>query len=322
MVGGPSVCVRGAVASRQKPTAIAVWWRSLRPYAFPATLVPSACAALLARRDSLSTGEFSPLASFLAVLVALLLHAAVNVLNDFYDFILGFDRPMCAGSSGLLTERVVQPDYMSRWGRRYLLAALLLGTGLAVWRTLWLLPIGLTGAIGAFFYSHSRGYKYRGWGEPVVFVLMGPMLFGAVYLAASRRLTDSAIVASLPFGCWVATILLVNNLRDIEADKAGGFLTFPARIGRRVTKVCFFLLVAGAVGLPSLLGLLGVGSRLAWLGSFALLPLAPVIMSVWKEAVPYSIALRNAPQQVALAYLTFGILLIFGFVFDFLGVGV
>ncbi len=139
-------------------------------------------------------GAISWAGSGVLLAAALLLHAGVNVLNDYYDFTLGYDTPAAAGDSGLLTGGVVRPAYMRRWGHAYLAAGALLGVLLGVWRHPGLLALGGAGLAGAFFYSHRRGYKYRGVGEPCVFVLMGPLLFAAAWLAAAAGVAAGASV--------------------------------------------------------------------------------------------------------------------------------
>jgi len=302
MVAGPvaPVRARGGAAGR-------VWWRSLRAYSFAATLAPVGCAFLLAGRGSVEA-RLSPAACALMTLAALLLHAAANVLNDYYDFILGFDTPAAAGSSGLLLRGEVEPDWMRAWGRRYLAAAAIVGLPLAAMRGPLLLAMGAAGWTGALLYSHCRGYKYRGWGEPLVFLLMGPLLFCSAWLAAVGWLPWRALWLSLPFGCLVTSILLVNNLRDLEMDRAAGFRTLPARIGPAAAKALFILLVGAAMGLPALY----VGLRLLPASSLLVLiagiPLAGVVRDVWRAAPPYA-RLAVAPQRVASAYLLFGLLM-------------
>src|SRR5699024_3192348 len=48
-----------------------------------------------------------------------------------------------------------------------------------------------------------------------------------------RRLTVEAVLISLPVTIFVAGILLTNNIRDVDGDKANGRNTFAILVGRK-----------------------------------------------------------------------------------------
>jgi 1,4-dihydroxy-2-naphthoate octaprenyltransferase len=72
---------------------------------------------------------------------------------------------------------------------------------------------------------------------------------------------------SVPIGLLVVDILVVNNLRDINADRAAGKHTLAVRFGERGSRVQYIiLLVASYLILPVLasFGILPWTSLLAW----------------------------------------------------------
>lgn len=285
-------------------TAFKIWWRALRAYSFSATVIPVVCAFLFARAQGLPVAwPLFPLMLF----CALLLHAGVNLLNDYYDFILGFDTAEASGSSGLLTERIVRPAYMLHWGRFYLFAGAAAGLMLAAVRGWPLLVAGLAGIAGAWLYSHRHGYKYKGLGEPFVFILMGPLLFDSAFYTATGTLTAGATWPALSCGCLVTAILLVNNLRDIQMDSQAGFVTLPMRLGEAKTKKLYAALVVTAFAATTPAGVI--------------LPLLSLPFA-WRQvrrvltASTLNRDLANAPQQTAALYLIFGLLLAGGLAID------
>lgn len=282
-----------------------LWARSLRAYSFTATVIPAGCAGLYARAIGAETN--APLFA-LMLLCALLLHAAVNVLNDAYDDLLGFDTDQASGSSGLLLEGRVTPGWMLGWGRFYLGCAAV-GGGILVAARGWpLLVAGVVGWVGAAFYSHPKGYKYKGLGEPAVFLLMGPLLFFATLYAVGGVLPAGAIWPAMACGCWVTAILLANNVRDMEMDRAGGFITLPMRIGVKRAVRLYGALIGAAfffVAVPVALGHAPFW-RLLPLG---LIPWAVRRVRAVQAAGQPSADLRIAPQQTAVLYLLFGLLL-------------
>ncbi|NOU35306.1 MAG: 1,4-dihydroxy-2-naphthoate octaprenyltransferase [Kiritimatiellaceae bacterium] len=277
-----------------------IWWRALRAYSFTATIIPVVCAFLSARAQGLPVvWMMFPLMLY----CALLLHAGVNLLNDYYDFVLGFDTAEARGSSGLLTGGVVKPEYMLRWGRFYLFTGAAAGLLLAAACGWPLLFMGVAGLTGAWFYSHRKGYKYKGLGEPFVFILMGPLLFYGAFYAAAGTVTADAFWPALSCGCLVTAILLVNNLRDIQMDKQAGFKTLPMRLGAERTKKLYVVFVVIAFCATS-----AAGTVLPWLS----LPLA--VKQIYRvfTASELNLDLADAPQKTAALYLVFGVLLAAG----------
>ena len=285
-----------------------IWWRALRAYSFSATIIPVTVAFLFARAQGLSVSwPLFPLMLF----CALLLHAGVNLLNDYYDFVLGFDTTEASGSSGLLTEGIVRPEYMLRRGRFYIFAGAAAGLLLAAARGWPLLLMGSAGLAGAWFYSRRNGYKYKGLGEPFVFVLMGPLLFDGAFYVASGTLTAAAAWPALSCGCLVTAILLVNNLRDLQMDSTAGFTTLPMRLGPARTKKLYAALIASAYAAlvaPVASGAVHAGMLLPVLS----LPVARRQVRSVLAALALNLGLADAPPQTAVLYLFFGVLLAAG----------
>ncbi len=281
------------------------WARALRAYSFSATIIPVVCAFLSAHAQGLPVEwRLFPLMLF----CALLLHAGVNLLNDYYDFVLGFDTAAARGSSGLLTGSVVRPEYMLHWGRFYLFTGAAAGLLLAAVRGWPLLLTGIAGLAGAWGYSCRCGYKYKGLGELFVFVLMGPLLFGGAFFSATGTITASAVWPALSCGCLVTAILLVNNLRDIKMDSAAGFRTLPMRLGAAGTKKLYTALIMTAFIATS-----AAGVCLPLLS----LPVAWRRVRTVLAAGEFETGLAAAPQQTAGLYLIFGVLLAAGLALPF-----
>lgn len=297
-----------------QPGALAIWWRALRAYSFIATIIPVVCASLAAAKIGGSAVSIS--ACVWMLVSALLLHAGTNLLNDYYDYVLGFDTAAAVGSSGLLAAGIVVPSYLWRWGLGYLMAGGVAGLALAAaLRLPWLVLLGACGWGGAFFYSHRYGYKYKGLGEPLVFLLMGPLLFCATYLVAGGCCDPRALWLSLPCGCFVASVLLVNNLRDLEMDCCAGFRTLPARIGPSAAKGLYAILVTSAFALPCLYVFNGWLPRMSLLTWGALVPAVVLVRRVCRAAPPDG-TLARAPEMTAGLYLLYGVLFAIGWVVE------
>ena len=103
----------------------------------------------------------------------------------------------------------------------------------------------------------------------------------------------------------VTAIIVVNNLRDIDTDRAAHKHTLAVLLGRRATRAEYLLLIAGAyllLPLGPLLGLTSAWALLPWLT----LPLAlPLIRAMYTEQ---GRSLNRALAGTGRLHLVFGVL--------------
>jgi 1,4-dihydroxy-2-naphthoate octaprenyltransferase len=99
-------------------------------------------------------------------------------------------------------------------------------------------------------------YGYKGLGEVFVFVF-----FGVVATVGSRYVHDmtaprSAWLLSIPIGMLVTAILVANNYRDLDTDRAAQKRTLAVIIGPERTRILFAFLIYGAFPLIALFAML------------------------------------------------------------------
>lgn len=282
------------------------WLRATRPHSFAASLVPvavgSACAAL--------AHSFDTVIFVLAVIASVLLQAGTNLVNDYFDWRSGADTE---GPSGrLLREKLLEPHHVRLAGLLLLTAGSAAGLAIVAIAGWPILALGVIGVVFAYFYTAPPlKLAYRGFGEVVVFVLMGPgMVLGGYLVHRPPSDLYTPLIASIPVGCLVATILQVNNIRDIDLDRASGKRTLATRIGPRSARGEFDMLLAGTY----LSLIVGVAiQRLPWPGLLAVvtLPLALRLRAlVHSQTRPESLA--PGVRQAAGLHLRFGLLLALG----------
>lgn len=164
---------------------------------------------------------------------ALLAQIASNFANEYFDWRDGVDT--AAGRRGPergVTNGIIPP-------RQMLFAALLtLGLACAVgvltiirggW---WMLPCGIVIALGALAYSagpYPLSRHCLGEVAVVMFYGLAPVVL-TVYLL-TLTLPLRAWILGLAIGLWGAMVILVNNYRDIDADRAAGKRTVSTVIG-------------------------------------------------------------------------------------------
>lgn len=295
-----------------RPASFSTSWQSLRAYSLPMTMLPILCAFLYARALGLSV-QWALLP--LMLISGTFFHAGTNLLNDYYDYSLGFDTDAASGSSGVIQQKLVSPAYMLFYGRLYLALGALIGLPLVILRGLPMLFLGTLALCGAYFYSHPHGYKYKGLGEPAVFFLMGPLLFTTAIYTATATCPPTTFIPAIAFGCLVTAVLLINNIRDEQMDRSAGFITLPMKLGPAASRQLYQLFVAIALAAPLVPVISGL---LKWPALLPLLSL-PVALRLGKlvqTAKNPAVDLKTGPQQTAMLYMMYGMLFAVGLLFS------
>jgi 1,4-dihydroxy-2-naphthoate polyprenyltransferase len=258
--------------------SISTWLLAARPKTLPAAVAPVLVGCAVAWAE----GAFSPLPALAAFAVALLLQIGANLANDVADFRRGADTvdrlgPVRVTQSGLLSARQVA----IATGVVLALAAVpglyLVSRGGPLFAL-----IGVLALLAAVAYTAGpKPYGYAGLGEIFVFLFFGPVAVTGTAYVMMQTLSSLAIAASIPLGCLVTAILVVNNLRDIETDRAAGKRTLAVRLGQGATRREYAVLLAVAYAAPLLIwfgGLTPPWPMLAW----ATAPLAMLLVRrVW-----------------------------------------
>lgn len=245
----------------------------------PAFLLASLMPVCVGTAASSYQGYTFQLALFtLSVLAILLIHAGVNVLNDYYDEQNGTDRlnteriyPFTGGSQFIQNQVLsAQQTFNFAWGLLGL--AIVLGLSL-VWQAgLNLLWIGLAGFLIGWGYSAPPlKLNSRGLGEPAVAIGIGVLApLGAWYVQTSELVWHPCLVG-LPLGLLTMNILLINQFPDAKADAASGKHHWVVRLGAPRTAWIYLTNVLLAGLMLILLIILGLLPRLALI---SVLPLA------------------------------------------------
>lgn len=273
-----------AAPRRRMPT----WLVALRPFSFTASIVPAVFGGLLAVTLHARTGastHFDGLAFAVTVLGCIAVHAASNLVNDFFDHRTGVDRPENFGAVNVLVRKAMTPAELSLEAAAAFGVAIVCGTFLAVhagpakWPLVALIGFG---ALSAYFYTAPPvALKNRGFGDAQVMVSFAlAMVFGAYYVQA-QTLSWLPVIDALPIGLLVVDILHINNLRDLATDRAAGISTLAIALGGGGAKLLHHIYLAGAFA--ATIGLIVAG----------LLPLWSLTVLA---AVPAALALSRAVQ--------------------------
>jgi len=297
-----------ATLTARRPPWWAVWWRAVRPFAFSASVTP----VLVGTAAAAYHGSFHP-GLFLATLVAAMaIHAATNLVNDYYDDRRGVDADQPIGPGGAIQQGLLSPRTVLRGALGLFGVAGLLGGWLTAVRGWPILLIGGLSVLAGYLYTGGpRPLGYIGLGDLTVFTFMGVGIVGGTYYVQTGGLASTAVWAALPLAALVDGILVVNNLRDLDNDRIKGKRTLATVIGRGATRAHFLGLLA--VAYLSLLA----GTVTGALPAPALLPLLtiPSAVRLWRvvrttdEALPLTLSGIRGTAQL---HLRVGLLLAAG----------
>lgn len=286
------------------------WFLASRPWSFTMTAISVSVGSALGAID----GDFSWALYLLALLGTVLLHAATNLINDYYDVKSGVDSREVA-TAQYRPHPLVEGKLEARHIRiaSYILYSLstLIGIYLAATRGWSLLWIGLIGAFASLTYTAPPlKYKYVALGEVSVFLMWGPLMVTGAYFVQRQVFSMNAIWISLPFGALVALVLLANNIRDIDHDRDKGILTLAIVLGHRRGLMLYLLLVSVAylaIVFMSIFGPLYLWSLIVLIST----PLALRLLHQMMKQIPADADARTAQLDTA-----FGVLLVISLVLE------
>jgi 1,4-dihydroxy-2-naphthoate octaprenyltransferase len=281
-----------------------VWFQAVRPFSFTASTVPAVLgAAWAAYEKTPANWLFLPL----IVIASVAVHAATNLVSDYFDFVKGVDKGDTFGGSRVIVEGKLAAKQVLIGG--FILFAMTAAIGLVfIWYRGWpILVLGGIGMLGGLCYT---AFKYHGLGDIAVFVLMGPLMVIGSYFVLTGAYNHFVFFISLPIGCLVAAILSGNNLRDILQDNQAGIRTTAGVLGHRFARIEYSLLDISAFVLAGILIALKILPAMT-LATFLTLPLAVKLIQQALASHPDKPeTIATLDVQTAQLHLAFGVLLI------------
>ncbi len=243
------------------PSRLAPWLKLIRPYTLTASLSPVLVAVAYAVR----MGRVNWLDSLLCAIVAVSAQIASNIVNEYFDYVNGSDSAESLGPN--------HPLSLGWLSKRQVLSALavsLFATAAAGLLLAWLhgvayLLVGLAVGLGLFAYSAGPWpLAKHGLGDLAVFVFYGLVPTFFTYYIQSACSDRYIWMLSVAMGLISVCILVVNNFRDYEEDRARKKRTTIVIVGRSFGP--FLYVVCGVVAVALLAPFYSL------LGLFALLP--------------------------------------------------
>ena len=226
------------------------WIHAFRLRTLPLALSSIGMAGFLAA----AAGKFSVLIFALCCLTTILLQILSNLANDYGDYVNGADHAERKGPKRAVQSGAIAVGQMKN--AVILFSILCLASGIYLllvafgidWNSLlFFFGLGLMCIAAAVAYTvGKKPYGYAGLGDISVLIFFGLVgVMGSLYLF-TKEIDGPTILPALSCGLFSIAVLNINNIRDIESDKAAGKYSIPVRIGKEnAVRYHWFLLVTG-----------------------------------------------------------------------------
>jgi 1,4-dihydroxy-2-naphthoate polyprenyltransferase len=205
------------------------WWQLTRPHTLTAAFVPVLLGTALAIQH-----YDIHIMLFIAMLIAsLLIQAATNMFNEYFDFKRGLDNENSVGIGGAIVRDGIKPATVMKLAFSFYGLALLLGIYICMNSSWWLAVVGLICMAAGYFYTGGPlPIAYTPFGEIVAGFFMGGLIIIISFFIQTGTVDTTTILVSIPISILVGAILLSNNIRDLDGDKEFGRKTLAILLGR------------------------------------------------------------------------------------------
>ncbi|TFG61001.1 MAG: prenyltransferase [Spirochaetales bacterium] len=285
-----------------------------RPWSFSMTAI----SVILGALTVLLQPSFNWFYFILVLIGMVLVHAATNVINDYFDVKNGVDKPDSPTAQyrpHFLLDGTLTLKQALRFALILYAVAAAIGIYLTVMRGWIILVFAGTGGLFSFFYAGGPvRYKYKALGELAVFLMWGPLMLIASMYAASGTwdALSRVLLLSVPQGLWVTLVILANNLKDVDYDSRVGVSTAGTVLGRKYAFWLYLSLVV-IIFAVTILEIPLKAIPIWGLSTFAVVPLTvKLLLELGRsEKVP-----PDADPKTARIGMFYGILLILSIVID------
>lgn len=222
------------------------WILAIRPKTLFASISPVILGLALAFRFQKEI-QFSVAA--ITLVCAVLLQIASNLANDFIDSSRGVDNDKRIGPIRVTQQGLISSSEMKVALGTILILAFILGLYL-----MWYggMPIVFIGLLSLYFaYGYTGGpfpLSYNGLGEVAAFIFFGLFAVNGTFFLQTSSFRWEVILLSCGPGFISATILAINNLRDVNSDFETKKRTVAVVFGENFQrKLCVLLILFSSI---------------------------------------------------------------------------
>lgn len=215
------------------------WLQAIR-YHFTA---PSFISALLGSAIAVNTSCLFNITNFLLLIIAILFnHVALNMTDDYYDYLHNVDvlntankRSLCHGGSGVLIEKKIPPAYIKIAFCSCYAVTIIIGLYFVATLGMFILLLGIVGFFCSYYYTAPPfSFGYKGLGELAIFFNFGPLITVGSYYLQTKNIDLPIIIMSLPLGLLMFAMIIFNEIPDTETDLQANKKTLVVLFGKKI----------------------------------------------------------------------------------------
>ena len=231
---------------------IKIWIKAFRLRTLPLSLSCIIIGSSLAYfKSSFNWSIFS-----LAIITTILLQVLSNLANDYGDAIKGTDNENRIGPERTLQSGVITQNKMKIAIIVCAILAFISGLTLiyisfnnySIYIILLFIFLGLGAIAAAIKYTiGKKPYGYSGMGDLFVYLFFGLVGVIGTYFLFTKTINIQLILPASIIGLLSAAVLNMNNMRDIENDRACNKNTLVVKIGFNNAKYYHSTLIIGAL---------------------------------------------------------------------------
>ncbi|MDQ1722872.1 MAG: 1,4-dihydroxy-2-naphthoate polyprenyltransferase [Pseudonocardiales bacterium] len=259
-------------------------------------LVISAQSAVIAGLLALTDRRLHVLPFLLVLLGYVVLHAISNLSNDYFGYRRGHDTAdsprrrytLHPIASGAVTPRLLAGGLAVLGVLALAIAAYFIA--LRGWPAVLLTALG---AVLLYAYDAApRALKELGLGELAAFAVWGPLMIGGGYYVITGRFSADALLASVPVGLGVASILIGKHIDQRLFDTSQQQRTLPVLLGEAAARTLNQLALGAMYLVTAVAVLIGALSPLALI----------VLLAVPRALRAVRVMARPAPAAAPAGY--------------------
>lgn len=225
------------------------------------TLPLSVSGIILASCFAEYNGHFKWTVFILAILTTLGLQILSNFANDYGDGIKGTDSNNRIGPQRAIQSGKISPNQMLLAIRTNILIIIALvfllllaafGVRYIFYTIIFFVLTGISIYASIRYTVGSNAYGYRGLGDLFVFVFFGLVSVLGCYFLYARQIDHVVFMPACAIGLLSVAVLNLNNMRDIDSDRATQKNTMVVKMGLTKAKKYHVFLIIGAMLLTAI----------------------------------------------------------------------
>ncbi|MDD6211175.1 MAG: 1,4-dihydroxy-2-naphthoate octaprenyltransferase [Bacteroidales bacterium] len=209
----------------------------------PGTLAAAASPVFIGLLITVGVGApFHWTIAFVTFLAAVSIQISANFINDYYDYKKGTDSVGRLGPRRAISAGDVSPLAM-KWAIGIALGTAALCGLFLVFTGGWpIFIIGIFSLLFAWLYTATRfSLSYLGIADVFVLIFFGPVATVGTFYLQAGSFSMQAFWYGCVCGLISTAVLVVNNVRDYESDRAAGKRTLIVRKGKHFGEMEYLL---------------------------------------------------------------------------------